>query len=949
MGFFDDFFDFVGDLVQDVISWIIPIPEIPDIPQQEQAKGTLVNKQSNNAQIPVIYGERLVGGTRVFLETSGTDNQYLYGAIVLGEGEINAITEIKVDDEVVTFSGSFADGTQITSTGDRFGTTITIQPFYGTTGQSASSLLTTLSSWGSNHKLSGLCYIAFRITWDADKFTSIPKIQAKVQGKKVVSYNSSLVAQTASYSTNPAWCLLDYLTDTTYGKGISVSDIDLQSFYNASQTAITQVTPYSGGADINLFDCNSVLDTNQKIIDNVRFLLRGMRGFLPYTQGKYKLILEETGSASLNLNKDNIIGGIKLSSEKKNEKYNRININYINPEKNYEVDTVVYPETDSAHQTLKTEDGGFLQEFQLDLQMITNPYQALEFGKVVLNRSRNQLGLTLTANYSAMDLAIGDIVSVTDTILGMSAKPFRVVSMAINLNYTVQLSLIEHQDSWYTWETNTEQPVIPDTSLPDPFTVQPPSSLTLSDDLQELNDGTVITRLLITVGASTDRFVDDYEIEVKQTLDRNGDAVVDDFRIVSQGKSLEYQLLNAVDGGTYEVRARGINSLGVKSAYITGTRKVIGATEPPANVEEFSISLIGSDQMQLSWLPVADLDVESYEIRYQKVSSGYQWFNSTDLVRVPRRSANSIILNKIDAPFTLGIKAIDKLGNESLEPSLIVSSNVTTQGYKLINSISEHPNFAGSFTNTFKRTDTGTITGDNVITLDTISKFDEGVGNFGDVDANYVFETGGINKNIIGSGFYDFSSTFTLPFIYDATFKIQLDMISDDPYDLFDFGRNEDLFENAKAPFDGNLPTNAGTNIQIGASETSLDDISTFTSVAQQGTFKGKYFKFRARLISLNNQSRALVKGLTVSLNLQNRQETGDDIASGTGTYSVTFTNPFYANPNVNITGQDMASGDYFVVANKSTSGFDVTFYNSSNSAISRTFDYQANGYGLKS
>jgi len=236
-----------------------------------------------------------------------------------------------------------------------------------------------------------------------------------------------------------------------------------------------------------------------------------------------------------------------------------------------------------------------------------------------------------------------------------------------------------------------------------------------------------------------------------------------------------------------------------------------------------------------------------------------------------------------------------------------------------------------------------------VITLDTISKFDDGVGNFGDVDANYVFETGGINKNIIGSGFYDFSSTFTLPFVYDATFKIQLDMISDDPYDLFDFGRNEDLFENAKAPFDGNLPTNAGTNIQIGASETSLDDISTFTSVAQQGTFKGKYFKFRARLISLNNQSRALVKGLTVSLNLQNRQETGDDIASGTGTYSVTFTNPFYANPNVNITGQDMASGDYFVVANKSTSGFDVTFYNSSNSAISRTFDYQANGYGLKS
>jgi len=520
--------------------------------------------------------------------------------------------------------------------------------------------------------------------------------------------------------------------------------------------------------------------------------------------------------------------------------------------------------------------------------------------------------------------------------------------MAINPDFTVLLNLIEHQNSWYTFTEKNQVAIIPDTNLPNPFTVQPPASITLGDDLVEYNDGTVITRLLITVGDSPDAFADDFEIEVKQTLDKDGNAIVDNYRLVSQGKSLEYQLLNAIDGATYEVRARAINSIGVKSTYITGTHQVIGATLPPANVDDFSISLIGSDQMQLSWLPVADLDVESYEIRYQKVSSGYSWFNSTDLVRVPRRSANSVILNKIDPPFTLGIKAIDKLGNESLEPALIVSSNVTAQGYQLINSISEHPNFAGTFTNTFKRTETGLASGDNVITLDTISLFDSKTGLFDAVPSGYVFETGGIDKNIIGSGFYNFNSTFTLPFIYDATFKIQLDMVSDDPYDLFDFGRGKDLFENAKAPFDGNLPTNAGTNIQIGASETSLDDISTFTSVAQQGTFKGKYFKFRARLISLNNQSRALVKGLTVSLNLQNRSETGDDIVSGAGTYSVTFTNPFYANPNVNITGQDMASGDYFVVANKSISGFDITFYNGA-TPISRTFDYQVNGYGLKS
>ena len=940
---------FVQDVVQKVVSWFIDIPEIPDAPEVEEIRGTQINKQSNNAQVPVIYGERLVGGTRVFLETSGTDNQYLYGAMVLCEGEINAITEIQVNDSVVTFSGSFADGVQITSNDSKLGTTFVLQPFYGTDSQSASSLLTTLTSWTSNHKLSGLCYIAFRFTWDADKYTNIPTIKVKVQGKKVSTYDSGGNETTGVYSTNPVWCLLDFLRNTRYGKGIDINDIDISSFYSASQIAVTQVTPYSGASDINLFDCNAVINTNKKIIDNVKVFLKGMRGLMPYVQGKFKLLIESTGTATFTLNEDNIIGGIKLESERKNEKYNRVLINYVNPEKNYQVDTVVYPETDAEHQTLKTADDGFLQEGNIVLDTITSPYQALEFGKIILNRSRNNLKLGLTANYESLDLAIGDIVNVTSTILGMTNKPFRVSGMSLNSNFTASLSLQEHQDSWYTFDEKTQVATVPDTSFPDPFTVQPPASISLADDLVEYNDGTVITRLLITVGASTDQFVDDYEIEVKQTLDKDGNAVVDDYRIVSQGKALEYQLINAIDGATYEVRARGINSLGVKSTYVTGTHKVIGATEPPANVSEFAISLIGSDQMQLSWLPVADLDVESYEIRYQKVSSGSQWFNSTDLVRVPRRSANSVILNRIDPPFTLSIKAIDKLGNESLEPAFITSSNVSAQGYKLISSISEHPNFAGSFTNTFKRTETGTITGDNVITLDTITTFDQGTGNFADVDANYVFETGGIDKNIISSGFYDFDSTFTLPFVYDATFKIQLDMVSDDPYDLFDFGRNETLFENAKAPFDGNLPTNAGTNIQIGASETSLGDISTFTSVAQQGTFKGKYFKFRARLISLNNQARALVKGLTVSLNLQNRQETGDDVASGAGTYNVTFTNPFYANPNINVTAQNMTTGDYFVVANKSTTGFDITFYDNTNTAISRTFDYQAQGYGLKS
>jgi hypothetical protein len=98
-------------ILSKALSWIVPKPpEIPDFATSDFddfEKGILVNKQSNDASIPIVYGERLLGGTRVFLETSGTDNEFLYMAIILCEGEINSIEQIRVDDKVVTFDGAF--------------------------------------------------------------------------------------------------------------------------------------------------------------------------------------------------------------------------------------------------------------------------------------------------------------------------------------------------------------------------------------------------------------------------------------------------------------------------------------------------------------------------------------------------------------------------------------------------------------------------------------------------------------------------------------------------------------------------------------------------------------------------------------------------------------------------------------------------------------------------
>jgi hypothetical protein len=72
----------------------------------------------------------------------------------------------------------------------------------------------------------------------------------------------------------------------------------------------------------------------------------------------------------------------------------------------------------------------------------------------------------------------------------------------------------------------------------------------------------------------------------------------------------------------------------------------------------------------------------------------------------------------------------------------------------------------------------------------------------------------------------------------------------------------------------------------------------------------------------------------------------GNDIVSGAGTKTVTFTNPYKTvNYAIGITGQGMSTGDFFLVENKTINGFDVTFKNSSNTAISKTFDFIAKGF----
>ena len=68
---------------------------------------------------------------------------------------------------------------------------------------------------------------------------------------------------------------------------------------------------------------NAVLQTDDTLFENVQIMLMGCRGFLPYNQGVYSLRIDKSRSSVYAFTVDNMIGGISITGESKENKFNR--------------------------------------------------------------------------------------------------------------------------------------------------------------------------------------------------------------------------------------------------------------------------------------------------------------------------------------------------------------------------------------------------------------------------------------------------------------------------------------------------------------------------------------------------------------------------------------------------------------------------------------------------
>ena len=703
----------------------------------------LANKTAAGGKIPVIYGRRRVGAQIVYMDTASNRSRDLFIVYALSVGECEEIEgrTIELDGNPITDPNRFRDGSYIGSdkinsgsgslnTADQVGTNngnaiaggfgtnpahryrAVFNLHHGAATQTADPMLRASvgSQWTTAHKLNGITYIAASYEYDTKAmFKSVPQLTVVVKGQKVYDprFDSTVTGgsgsqrlatpSTYAWNDNAACCFLNYLTNDQYGKGLTASDLDLESFrvaavltdtlvdtpdFNGSYSSTTwsasggttptnvitfanesQWSKYKLGDTLSLkdsngnlvvnektisdiqrnvfygqsqqniiiiddeidddyddeggtslvkskrFHCNGVIDTNKNVMDNAKELLGNMRGILNYVDGKYELLIEDTGSSEFTVTDDHIIDGISIDYGNKDNRANKVVVEFFNGAQGYEQDTATVYHNNSSS-TYKNDDGGEELEVKVAAPHVVSPYVAWNMGKAVLERSRYQTSINFMATPELYKVNVGSIITVTYAGLGLSGKLFRIETMDLQANGLIAISAIEYIDI-YTWQVPPVESVPPASDIPTGFELVVPTGLVLTDT--SANN----PRAYLSWTANLNYPVDSYRVIV---LDSNSNSVIN--AIVNSN----YIYLDLLPVGTYNATVTAINSVGTESEPSTPVYQFTIAKEPIAtdDVQDNAITNVKVNDLSAVKINTGELNLGTASgMAVKQAKSGY--------------------------------------------------------------------------------------------------------------------------------------------------------------------------------------------------------------------------------------------------------------------------------------------------------------------------------------
>jgi len=270
-----------------------------------------------------------------------------------------------------------------------------------------------------------------------DNLTSI------VKGKKLRGLSATEISENLTYSNNPARIVIDILMD---GLSVEASDIDVASFYDVHE--------YCNAKNIS---CNIVFNKQISADVMLRDVLATMRGFIVYSEGKWKLIIDREAGSVKTLTTDDIINGsLSIGMKNNSEIANKITFKYINP-----ADEWLSAKTTLEDTALVAIDGQSIEQI-IEARGITNVQQTQLFAQTTLNEMRysedsdgnvlmqTPLSIAFVTTIKNAELEVGDVITISHDLLNYDRK-FLIISLETDQSGAISVKGREYCNTHYTY------------------------------------------------------------------------------------------------------------------------------------------------------------------------------------------------------------------------------------------------------------------------------------------------------------------------------------------------------------------------------------------------------------------------------------------------------------------------------------------------------------------
>ena len=871
------------------------------------------------------------------------------------------------------------------------------------------------------------------LRFSAEEFPTLPSRVFRVRGKKIkIPHNANVELATGritysgtfngtfktdkEWSSDPAWILYDLLTDSRYGCNIPESSLDKFVFRKASEYCGELVDDGQGGQEPR-FSLNVNIRTQQEALKVINDICSVMRAMPFYSEGTIKISQDapkdfanpSTVSFDYVFNNANVVdGNFVYSGSSLKTRFTIINISYLDLE-TQQLDYVTvkdtaaiakYGEHINTIRTFGTTSRGQAQrvgKWFLNTQQTATETcvfetniaagSVVQIGSIIgiadrVKAATRRGGVVKAATTTAVTIdnvdgtnqpdisdsptiscLLSDGTVETKTIssytnnqtvvnvssafssapvvnspyifesASLSVTNWRVINIKETAKKTYAITALSHNQDKYAAVEDGEQLPSRNVSLLTAILL-PPSGLTLEEKIVVINNRAVPKVFIdwqAVDGASG------YTLQYR----RDGD----NFTLVNTQETTFEIVQTEFEAGSYDIRLFTVNALGQRSNTPTEANIAVNALsalpEQPTGLE---LEPINNYQVRLSWDLALAKDVifgGRCLIRHSTTSLANTTFSNSIDLDTSNGNTTEVVVPALAG--TYSIKFEDLAGNLSANEAKVEFALPETEDELQLKKLSggqlidfrEQTAFSGTKTNV------SVVSGALQLTN----------------PANNL------------TGTYDFADTFDLGAAYQ---NLRLKRhIKSEGFNISDqFDSIPDL--DARVNFDGAAVDRLKARLTVQTS----NDNSTYTSFTnlRNGSFVGRYFKFRSNLISVdtNENIKFLELGFDASLpsRVENKYissgnvistpiQSGDSISNGViQPTDVTFANRFFTGtsaiggsttaflPVIGISPYDLDSGDYFVLSNVSGTGFTIIFKNSSNTPIDVKFSFQALGYG---